>query len=128
MTVVNKAKANPMMAGLVTLASIAIATGAIWKGVGLADQLHTTEAELLIYDLKAHTFASQQFSSLESAIGRIEITSKCRWLSSEIRALKNVIYERTRDGADQDYLNELSNDLDDLEGDYDALKCAVLMA
>ena len=83
MTVINKAKDNPMMAGLVTLTSIAIATGAIWKGVGLADQLHTTEAELLIYDLKAHTFATQQFSSLESAIGRIEITSKCRWLSSE---------------------------------------------
>lgn len=125
---VTKAKQNPLIAGLVTLASIAIAAGAIWKGVGLADQLHTTEAELLIYDLKAHTFATQQFSSLESAIGRIEITSKCRWLSSEIRALKNVIYERTRDGADQDYLNELSNDLGDLEADYAALKCAALMA
>ena len=125
---IDKAKQNPLIAGLITFAGVAVAIGAIWKGVGLVDQLHTTEMELLIYDMKAHTFATQQFSSLESAIGRIEITSKCRWLSSEIRALKNVIYERTRDGADQDYLNELSNDLDDLEGDYTALKCAALMA
>ena len=128
MNVVAKAKQNPLMTALVTIASIAIAVGAIWKGVGLADQLHTTEAELLLYDLKAHTFATQQFSSLESAIGKIELTSKCRWLNSEIRALKNTIYERTRDGADPDYINELEKDLEDLEDDYASLICGVLLA
>ena len=128
MAVVQRVKNNPLMAGLLTIASIAIAVGAIWKGVGLADQLHTTEAELLLYDLKAHTFATQQFTGLETAIGRIELTSKCRWLNSEIRALKNVIYERSRDGADPAYLRELQNDLDDLNNNYNALGCAALLA
>jgi len=128
MRVVERAKQNPFTAALISLASIVIAVSAIWNGVTLADRLHTTEAELLLYDLKAHTFASRQFSTLEGAIGKIELTSKCRWLSSEIRALKNTIYERKRDKANADYINELEKDLEDLEDDYDALLCGALLA
>ncbi len=128
MTVVKKAKENPLLTGLITIASVAVASTAVWGGVGLIDELHTTEAELLLYDLKAHTNATIQFNSLESSIEGVAAASKCRWLNSEIRALKNVIYERTRDNADADYINELQQDLDDLENDYAVLLCAALLA
>ena len=128
MAVVQKAKENPLLTGLITVASVAVASGAIWGGVGLLDEVHTTEAELLLYDLKAHTFASQQFSALEQSIEDIAVTSKCRWLKSEVRALEDAIYVRKRDGADPDYINDLEGDLSDLEDDYSALGCAALLA
>jgi len=127
-TVINKAKENPLMAGLLTLGAIAVAVTSIWQGAVLLDKSHTTEAELLIYDLKAHTFASQQFSDLAIELNKLETIGKCRWLSSEIRALKDGIYVRTRDGADPDYLQSLKVDLEELEDDYDALECARKLA
>ena len=83
---------------------------------------------MLLYDLKAHTFATKQFDALELSIEVIEITSKCRWLKSQIRALEDSIYVRKRDGADPDYINDLEGDLDDLEDDYAALDCAKKLA
>lgn len=117
-----------MVTGLIMLASVAVASTAVWGGVGLLDELHTTEAELLLYDQKAHTFASKQFSALEDSIKSIAVTSKCRWLKSEIRALEDAIYVRKRDEADPDYINDLEGDLDDLEDDYSVLLCAALLA
>ncbi len=122
------AKKNPLAAAASTLVAIAIGAVALWQGVVLADRTHTTEAELLLYDLKAHTFASQQFAGLEQKLGEIEIIGQCRWLKSEIRALKDAIYVRQRDGADPDYLNDLKNDLDDLQDEYNALNCARKLA
>lgn len=128
MKLAERAKANPLAAMASTLVAIAIGAGAIWQGVVLADKTHTTEAELLLYDLKAHTFATAQFAGLEEKLGDIEIIGQCRWLKSEIRALKDAIYVRQRDGADPDYLNDLRNDLDDLEDEYRALVCARKLA
>ena len=128
MKVIERAKQNPLGAAAGTLVAIAVGVVAIWQAIALADKVHTTEAELLIYDLKAHTFASQQFAGLEEKLGEIEIIGQCRWLKSEIRALKDAIYVRDRDGADPDYLNDLRNDLDDLEDEYRALVCARKLA
>ncbi len=128
MKVIETAKANPLAAMASTLVALAIGAGAIWQGVVLADKLHTTEAELLIYDLKAHTFATQQFVGLENALKDIEIIGQCRWLLSEIRALKDSIYVRKRDKADPDYINDLENDLDELEDLFRALTCARKLA
>lgn len=128
MRVIETAKKNPLAAMATTLVAIAFGAVAMWQAVLLADKTHTTEAELLLYDLKAHTFATAQFASLEQELGRIEIIGQCRWLKSEIRALKDGIYVRKRDGADPDYLHDLENDLDDLEDEYKALNCARKLA
>ena len=116
------------MTALITIFTLAVGGTGTWAAVGLIDELHTTEAELLLYDLKAHTFASNQFAGLEEKIIAIEVTSKCQWLRSQIRALEDSIYVRERDGADADYINELQKDLDSLEDDYDALECAKKLA
>ncbi len=128
MNVVQKAKQNPLGAMAATIVTIAIGAGATWQLIGLADTLHTTDAELLLYDLKAHTFASQQFAGVESKLIDLETVGKCRWLKSEIRALKDAIYVRKRDNADPDYINDLENDLEDLEDEYRALSCARKLA
>ena len=126
--VITKVKENPVVAGFIMLAALAATFTGAWAGIGLIDDLHTTESELLLYDLKAHTFASEQFGDLTEQIGNIEIVGKCRWLKSEIRALEDAIYVRKRDKADPDYINDLEGDLDDLEDDYDALGCALKLA
>ena len=128
MKIVERAKQNPLGATAATLITVAIGIVAVWQAIALADKVHTTEAELLLYDLKAHTFATQQFASLETKLGEIEIIGQCRWLLSEIRALKDSIYVRKRDKADPDHINDLENDLDELEDLYSALFCARKLA
>ena len=128
MTIVNKAKENPMLSTVVMLASLAVGGGSIWGGVKLVDTLHTTESELLLYDLKAHTFAAAQFNDLKIEIAASDTLNKCRFLQSQIRALSDSIYVRKRDDADPDYINELERDLRDLERDFNALGCARLLA
>ena len=124
MKVVERAKANPLVTVILSAGAIAVASTGLWQGFALADKLHTTEAELLIYDLKAHTFATQQFAGVESKLTEIEVVGKCRWLLSEIRALKDSIYVRKRDQADPDYINDLEGDLEELQDQYRALSCA----
>ncbi len=128
MTVVSKAKQNPLLATAIIIGALAGAGTASWAAVGLVDTLHTTEAELLLYDLKAHTFATKQFDELKDEIASSEIVSKCRWLKSEIRALKDAIFVRQRDGGSPDYINALKTDLGELESQYDALLCAAKLA
>jgi len=131
MTVATKAKANPIL-------TVAIFVGVLAGGVAGAvqiwnvlDKTHVTEAELLIYHqpfIEAHLLASEHARDLSLKIDKIEITGKCRWLLSQIRALEDSIYVRERDGADPDYINELKQDLTDLNRDYTALKCALKLA
>lgn len=128
MTVVTKAKQNPLIAVAILIGSLASAGTATWAGVGLVDTLHTTEAELLLYDLKAHTFATNQFTALEQKLEEADTVSKCRWLSSEIRALKDAIYVRRRDGADPDYIRNLEGQLEELTSSYAALLCALKLS
>jgi len=117
-----------VITGCIVLAAMMGTLTGVWAGIGLVDDLHITEAELLIYDLKAHTFASEQFGELTQQIDNIEVVGKCRWLKSEIRALEDAIYVRKRDKADPDYINDLEGDLKDLERDYTALGCALKLA
>jgi len=135
MTVIAAAKKNPVITVLVAFAAAAATFTGAWAGIGLIDDLHVTEAELLIYDLKAHTFASGQFKDLTLEIQKIETVGKCRWLKSEKRALEDTIYVRERDSAldgngnpHGDYIRALKQDLKDLQDEYDALKCALKLA
>ena len=128
MTVIQKAKANPMIATLIIFGTLGTAIVGVTKGVSQVDSLIVTEAELLIYDLKAHTFASQQFSDIDKKLEEIAVVGKCRWLKLQIRSLEDAIYVRKRDGADPDYINDLEGDLDELEDGYRALLCARKLA
>lgn len=128
MTVVTRAKQNPIFAAIILVGSLAAAGTATWAGVGLVDRLHTTEAELLLYDLKAHTFASEQFTGLEEKLVESDSVNKCRWLSTSIRALKDTIYVRKRDGASADYIHNLESQLEELQADYTVLSCAFKLA
>ena len=118
------AKENPVVASILSVGALALAGVAIWEGAGLVDRLHTTETELAEYDLTPHAYAEQQHQDLNAKIDLIKIEDECRWLKSEIRALEDSIYRRTRDGADNDYLRALKNDLADLQEKYIALNCA----
>jgi len=128
MTIVKKAKENMLLTAAVGLAVIAAGVTGGRELWAFADVTHTTEAELLIYDLKAHTFASQQFAGLESKLDDYAVENKCRYISAEIRSLQDSIYVRERDGADEDYIRELEKDLGDYQRDYAALECAKKLA
>jgi len=128
MTLVNKVKESPMLAIAVTIGVLAGGVAGAVQIWNVLDKTHVTEAELLIYDLKAHTFASQQFKVLTDQLDDIATIGKCRWLKSEIRSLEDAIYVRERDKAGADYINELKKDLKDLNDDYDALGCALKLA
>ena len=128
MNVVNKAKENLVITIAITLAILAGGAAGAVQLWGIMDRTHVTEAELLLYDLKAHTFASGQFTEISGKLDVIETVGQCRWLKSEIRALKDSIYARKRDDADPDYINDLENDLEDLEDTYDTLRCSALLA
>ncbi len=128
MAVVNKAKQHIVITIAITLAILAGGAAGAVQLWGILDRTHITEAELLLYDLKAHTFATKQFDELKLEMAENDIVGKCRWLKSEIRALKDSIYVRKRDDADPDYINDLENDLGDLEDTYTVLTCALKLA
>ncbi len=128
MAVVNKAKQHLVITIAVAITILAAGAAGAVQLWGMLDRTHTTEAELLLYDLKAHTFATGQFDELKLEMTENDTVGKCRWLKSEIRALKDSIYVRKRDSADPDYINDLENDLEDLEDTYKVLFCALKLA
>lgn len=128
MTVVRKARENLVITIAITIAILAGGAAGAVQLWSILDRTHTTEAELLLYDLKAHTFATQQFDELKLEMTENDTVGKCRWLKSEIRALKDSIYVRKRDNADPDYINDLENDLEDLEDTYTVLICALKLS
>ncbi len=75
---IQKARENKVVSSCVAIAALMVMFTGTWAGIGLMDDLHTTKAELFLYDLKAHTFASQQFDALTQQIGNTEVTGKCR--------------------------------------------------
>ena len=123
-----KAKENPMMTSLLTAVAMIGAAVGVWEGVELADKLHVTEAELIQYDNNPHMHAAAEITELGNKIDTLDDVGQCRWMKSEIRALKDSIYARKRDSADADYIHDLEEDLSDLETDYTALGCARLLA
>lgn len=117
-----------MTSMLIILVSLAAGGGTLWGGINLVDTLHTTESELLLYDLKAHTFATAQFNTLKLQISASDTLNRCRYLESQIRQLKDSIYIRKRDEADALYIRELEKQLEALQEDYDVLNCGFLLA
>ena len=117
-----------MATTFVSLAAMAAMATGIWEGTALLDRLHVTESELALYDATPHAVAEEAHDDLGRKIDTNATVGKCRWLKSEIRALKDSIYTRTRDGADPDYIHDLEEDLHDLERSYTALGCARLLA
>lgn len=122
MAVIQKAKENPALATLLSVALVIGGAVAVWEGVELADALHVTEAE---HAQLSHTIV---LAGLTQEIKDMEIVGKCRWLKSEIRALSDSIYVRKRDQADPDYIHDLEDDLSELKQDYNALGCVRKLA
>ena len=124
MKFVERAKANPMMSGIVLFVTLGTGVSAAWNAGEWIDSVHTTELELSV----SHPVSLAAFTGLSQEIINAQVVNKCRWLQSEIRALKDSIYVRTRDKADPDYINSLQNDLDELEAEYAVLGCVRLLA
>ena len=110
---------NPLIASLSMLALAAAAMTAFGTITGTYDRAHVNEAELLL----SHPVTLSQFDELELKLSETEIIGKCRWLNSEMRALKDSIYVRQRDGGDPDFIHQLEQDLDELTEQYDDLNC-----
>ncbi len=128
MAVVNKARQHIVVTIAITIAILAGGAAGAVQLWGILDRTHTTEAELLLYDLKAHTFATKQFDELKLEMTENDTVGKCRWLKSEIRALADSIYVRKRDSADPELIRELETDLSELRADYLALVCALKLS
>ena len=128
MNISAKARQNPAITALILIGSLAAAGTATWAGIDLIDRVHTTDEELATYDLAPHSYAVAQHGTLHLELEQAQVVSQCRWLSSEIRALKDSIYVRRRDEADPDYIHNLEQQLDELEATYEALTCANLLA
>jgi len=121
---VQKAKANPMMTGIIMFVTLASGVSAAWNAGEWIDSVTTTQLELD----ESHPVSRLAFTGLNERIDAAQIVNKCRWLKTEIRALKDSIYRRTRDGGDADYINDLQNDLDDMEDTFDKLGCTLKLA
>ena len=113
--VVQKAKANPMMTGIIAFVTLATGGSALWNGFEWLDSVHTTEFELAEYDKTAHPVSHLAFTDLKDQLADAQVVSKCRWLKSEMRALEDAIYVRKRDKADPDYIHDLEQDLARIE-------------
>jgi len=127
-TFVEKAKANPMMTGIVMFITIASGGSAAWNGAEWIDSVHTTELELIEYVDTSHPVSTVAFAGLTERLDAAQVVNKCRWLKSEIRGLKDSLYQRRRDNGDPDYINDLEQDLDEMEDEYDALGCTLLLS
>ena len=123
-TLREKAKANPMMTSIIMFVTLASGVSAAWNAGEWIDSVHTTEIELAA----SHPVSALEFSGLNERIDLAQVVNQCRWLKSEIRALKDSIYRITRDVGDPDYINALSNDLEEMEDEYDVLSCARLLS
>lgn len=122
--ITDKARANPVMTTIIAFVTLASGISAAWNAGEWIDSVHTTEIELL----ESHPVSALAFSGLNERIDAAQVVNKCRWLKSEIRALKDSIYRRRRDGGDPDYINELQMDLEYMEDEYNALGCTLLLS
>jgi len=122
--ITEKARANPVMTTIIAFVTLGTGVSAAWNMGEWIDSVHTTELELAI----SHPVSALAFAGLNERIDEAQIVNQCRWLKSEIRALKDSIYRITRDSGDADYINALTNDLAEMEDEYDVLRCASLLA
>ncbi len=119
MNLQKKASENPLTAMITVIVLMASGLTAFGSLTGAYNASHTSETELLA----SHPVQIKAFNDLKDSIVAGDTLSKCRWLKSEIRALSDSIYVRTRDGADPDFIRSMQNDLDDLQEQYDDLNC-----
>jgi len=119
-----RAKANPVMTTIIAFVTLASGVSAAWNTGEWIDSVHTTEVELA----KSHPVTKLAFDGLNDRIDEAQIVNQCRWLLSEIRALKDSIYRITKQNGDADYINSLKNDLVEMEQKYRVLACVRLLA
>lgn len=127
-TFAQKAKENKGMTFIIAFITIATGGSAAWNAGEFIDSMHTTQAELVAYVDTSHPVSALEFSGLTESLAEEKVMSKCRWLKSEIRALKDSLYQRRRDNGDADYINSLQNDLEEMEDEYKVFNCARLLA
>ncbi len=127
-TFAQKVKENKGMTTIVAFITLATGGSAAWNAGEFIDSMHTTQAELILYVETSHPVSALEFTGLTESLEKEKVVSKCRWLKSEIRALKDSLYQRRRDNGDADYINDLQNDLEEMQDEYDVFGCARLLA
>ena len=123
MTIVQKAKDNPWVTGLTTIAAIAIAVAAILEGIQLADKMHFTHSEADV----VHAAYDQKFIQLGGSITQQAKIAECRYLDDKITGLRYEIYVLKRDQASPDFIQSKETDLRGYQQKFDALNCATLV-
>ena len=128
MSIKERAQKNPLTTIAVTVTALGVGVTSGWAGIGVIDQLHTTEVELADYDKTSHMVAGQQYSDLQNALDLAQLVNKCRWLSDRIDRLRYEIYILQRDSASPDFIHSKEQDLLNEEREFNALRCAAMLS
>ncbi len=128
MSIKEKVQKNPLTSIAVSITAIAVGVTTGWAGIGVIDQLHTTEYELVEYDKTSHSVADREFGVLEDRLDVAELVNKCRWLSDRVDRLRYEIYILERDNASPDFIQSKRTDLINEEREFNALRCAAMLS
>jgi len=107
-----KMKASPLGTTVAVLALIASGIAAGETTFGFIDKSVVTEAEL-----------HAELTPIKTAMSDTDKKSECRWLRSEIRAIKERIQDLESRGADPEWIEEKKDELKELEDAYDERTC-----
>lgn len=123
MKIHHKAKENPLIAGAIALASVAVVIGAIWEGAELVDAAVMTEAEAA----PIHLALEMSIGNVGDKIDTAMKLSECRYLSDKRDRLEYEIYVLTRDNADADLIQLKSTAFKRVAEKYRLLACATML-
>jgi len=114
---VEQVKANPLVSMATAFILImATLTGAL-SATGQLDALITTQAE-----------HDSDFVPLSESVSEIRSWQKCDRLEQRIVALDDRKWKYEQGGADPEIIREIEKDIKDTKQDFDALKCAEVLA
>lgn len=118
-----KLKQNMVTTILSVVAIVAAGLTGLETTFGFVDRAVVTEAELESYTSEhikeAHPEALR-------AVAAGEVKSECRWLRSEIRAVKDRIRELQSEQADPAWIAEKITELKELEAHFEERKCSTV--
>lgn len=119
MTIRQKAKDNPLMAGLISLSTIVGAFLVISQGVTLIDASVMSESEARVI----HAAIDAKFASVGEKLDTQAILNECRWIDDKIDGLEYEIYILKRDQASADFIRSKESTLRKHRDKYLALHC-----
>ena len=123
MTFKQTVRQNPIMAGITTVAALAVAAVAIAEGFQLADKLHMTEPEALVI----HAAMNLQIADVGKKIDTQANLNECRYLDDKIDRLDYEIYILKRDQASPDYIREKESNLRKHRSKFLVLGCVSIL-